>query len=192
MLRYKIKMVNFCFVWFMAEFPPPPPPLHHTRTHPFLNLLKSVDSWQSMRQTIAHSGLRELCEPSSATFHALVAWPRFSRVTIVGVHVVGCACAILWLDKKKFGNLTSACNKIGQKWHLIFDCKSETIRKSTSPITCVLSCFSRGRAVNNFTDFQFGSGASPREQSSSQPQRPAAIFPPQLKNFFRPHGPPHR
>lgn len=39
--------------------------------------------------------------------------------------------------------------------------------------------------------FQFGSGASPREQSSSAPQRPA-IFPPQLKNFFRPHGPPHR
>jgi len=39
--------------------------------------------------------------------------------------------------------------------------------------------------------FQFGSGASPREQSSSPPQRPA-IFPPQLKNFFRPHGPPHR
>lgn len=39
--------------------------------------------------------------------------------------------------------------------------------------------------------FQFGSGASPREQSSSQPQRPA-ILPPQLKNFFRPHGPSHR
>ncbi|XP_078346337.1 uncharacterized protein LOC144631703 isoform X2 [Oculina patagonica] len=39
--------------------------------------------------------------------------------------------------------------------------------------------------------FQFESGASPREQSSSPPQKPA-VFPPQLKNFFRPHGPPHR
>jgi len=39
--------------------------------------------------------------------------------------------------------------------------------------------------------FQFNSGVSPREQSSSPPQR-QPVFPPQLKNFFRPHGPPHR
>lgn len=39
--------------------------------------------------------------------------------------------------------------------------------------------------------FQFNSGVSPREQSSSPPQRPPA-FPPQLKNFFRPHGATHR
>lgn len=39
--------------------------------------------------------------------------------------------------------------------------------------------------------FQFGSGGSPREQGLSPPQRPP-VFPPQLKNFFRPHGPPHR
>lgn len=39
--------------------------------------------------------------------------------------------------------------------------------------------------------FQFGSGGSPREQSLLPPQRSLA-FPPQLKNFFRPHGPPHR
>lgn len=39
--------------------------------------------------------------------------------------------------------------------------------------------------------FQFGSGGSHREQSLLPPQRPPA-FPPQFKNFFRPHGSPHR
>ncbi|XP_020620717.1 uncharacterized protein LOC110058406 isoform X2 [Orbicella faveolata] len=59
-------------------------------------------------------------------------------------------------------------------------------RKSQSP------GISPGAAPSTISlTFQFGSGASPREQSSSPPQRPA-IFPPQLKNFFRPHGPPHR
>ncbi|KAJ7373556.1 hypothetical protein OS493_011158 [Desmophyllum pertusum] len=40
--------------------------------------------------------------------------------------------------------------------------------------------------------FQFDTGASPREQSCSPPQRAPPVFPPQLKNFFRPHGAPHR
>lgn len=39
--------------------------------------------------------------------------------------------------------------------------------------------------------FQFNSGVFPQEKNSSPPQRPPAL-PPQLKNFFRPHGAPHR